>query len=139
MLTEQIATKVARGEITEAEVLSAIHDIRTNNNFPVILFNRMEPLQEEEDPLNLLFAKNTLSPYKILVRMDMWESLSVDAKEIIHFVITLPFYSPIYNGFNKISKCKLKKELRVKYRWTHRKIKKVFQEIRNFCSELEKI
>lgn len=147
MLVEEIARLVERGEITEEEVLSAITEIKCQNNFPVLtpmeIWRRAEP-SENLDPLDLI-PDNSPHSLQILMRINLWErwegwkKLEKESKDVIRLVIySNPYYSPVYSN-GKLCKGKLKKELRKKYGFTHKKIEDIFKKIGQFCRELERI
>lgn len=131
--------KVQKGECTWQEILSAIEAIKSENtDFDYFVIRRS--IKE----VDMLHSES--NPYRICLRRQLYEKLSNDAKQTAGLIVSIMNghfrYSSLENDLihkEKVTKRRAYSVIRKQFRWSMKKIAKIFDELRNYCNELEKL
>lgn len=131
--------KVERGECTWEEILSEINAIKSENT-------RCDYLLLSRSDIDVEMLNDETNPYKICKRRQVYALLSNEAKQIAGLIISIANggfrYAHLENELvykDKITTKRVYNVVRKKLKWSMKKIEKVFDELRNYCNELNNL
>ena len=147
-MIQAVEDKINAGELTEEEVIKAIHEVKSNNGDVSKCENILKEMMSGAFVSDSILTEKII-PHQavdkstILYRIELYESLTVDAKTIIRKVMTAtPTTCPkmySYEAKKRITKKRLREVIRDEFGWRYKKIAEVFKEIEDFCYDLEKL
>lgn len=151
-LCRELALRVREGSISEEDILQAIKEIKISTR-PMFGYDKTAECLSDaylvwtSDYISeeLSYIQSNLDPQKLLIKKDLWEKLSDQAKTVIELITKSSpkdWRRGKYGQFlfsrcqNTISRSRLEAVLSKQLRWTPKEIKKAMKEVKDFTHNI---
>jgi len=133
----ELEKKVNAGELEWSEILDVVNEVKKCVLDHYYLVSALKEAPYSDTSVLESLPAHIPNAEDVLIRIELWEALSGDAKTIALLILGESESSPIYSKTGKITKRKLQIFLNHNIGMSHKRICMAFDELRKYCNRIE--
>jgi hypothetical protein len=140
---QELSNRVEKGELTWQQILDEIQRIKVETEVCRQIAN-LEALVRFNTSTDVDTLYNSNDTHNYLHRKECWRKLSQDSKKVARIVLTASqrdwranrFGQELYHK-DKITRRRIDAVMRRYYKWSIRRVRKAFNELSQYCRDIE--